>query len=282
MSGVYSVWVGTLSDQNKPEIVIGRPSTVEFRSLDGSLAARVATRWGTNTALAFLESPGLFNFGKVLLAGKGYAGNPTITAINTAHKKISDGYYDGLLPGFSDMHAWLQRGVGQLLVSDLSDSGRQQVVFSLSGHWNELRVYDGQQNKPLWMKSFGPDRAGGGFMSGLQVLDLQGAGKKTVLAATRNGWVSAFGHDGTELWQRRFDAAVTVVVGDERHKRVIVGCADGSLHLLDRNGNVLKQGVFGSPVASAAFVDDSLIAGGTDGSIKGFSMIQSDMLPWFK
>lgn len=272
VSGVYSLWVGTFSDQHKPEIVIGRPSTVEFRSLDGTLAARVATRWGTNTALALFEKPGLLSLGKALLVGKGYAGNPTITAINTAHKKVSDGYYGGMLSGFSDMHAWLQRGVGQLLVSDLGNSGREQVVFTLSGHWNELRVYDGQQNKPLWMKSFGPDRAGGGFMRGLQALDLQGTGTKTVLAATRNGWLTAFGHDGTELWQRRFDAAVTAVVGDEHHKRVIVGCADGSLHLLDQNGKVLSQGSLGASVQTAAVVGNAVVAGGADGSLKMFPL----------
>jgi hypothetical protein len=84
--------------------------------------------------------------------------------------------------------------------------------------------------------------------------------------------VSAFGHDGTELWQRRFDAAVTVVVGDERHKRVIVGCADGSLHLLDRNGNVLKQASLGASVQTAAVVGNVVVVGGADGSLKMFPL----------
>lgn len=270
VSGVSALLVDTFSDRVRPEIMIGRPSTVEFRALDGGLKTRIATKWGTNTALALLERPGLFNFGKVLLAGKGFAGNPTITAISTAHKKVSDGYYDALPVGFSDMHAWLQRGVGQLLVRDLAGTGKEQVIFTLSGHWNELRVYDGQQNKPLWMKSFGSDRAGGGFMRGLLAVDLHGSGKQTVIVGTRMGWLSAFDERGHDLWQHRFDSAITTISGSEQCRCVVVGCADGTLYLLDHRGVVQSQGALGASVRSAAIVGNTVVAGADDGSLKTF------------
>jgi len=40
------------------------------------------------------------------------------------------------------MHAWLQRGLAGLRVADIDGEGYDEVVYTLSGHWNELRVYD--------------------------------------------------------------------------------------------------------------------------------------------
>jgi len=270
LSGVSSILVGEFGKNGEQEIIIGRPSTLEFRTLSGDLTARVSNQWGTNSALAFLQTPGFFNRGKVLIAGKSYTGNPTVTAISREYTKISDGYFAGLPSGFADMHAWMQRGMGQMAVSDLGNTGIEQVVFTLSGHWNELRVYDGYNNSPRWMKSFGPDRVGGGFMRGLQVLDLDGSGKKAVVVATRTGWLSAFDYQGNTLWQRRFASEITAMSANETRHRIVVGCADGTLFLLDGTGTNVAVGTMGMPVQSLAFGSDFVIVGGSKGLLRKF------------
>ena len=266
VSGVSTLLVADLEGRGRQEIILGRPSTLEFLTLSGDLKARVGTRWGTNTALALLQRPGLQRFGRTLLAGKGVAGNPTVTAVSAQRRKISDGFFDALPPGFADMHAWLQRGVSHLAVADLSGGGSEQVVLALSGHWNELRVY-GADNAALWMKSFGPDRAGGGFMRGLQLLDVDGSGRKNVVVATRASWLFAFDHSGTTLWRRRLGAEPSVLTGSEATGRIAVGCADGTLLLLDGSGTTLRTASLGEEVRSLAFSGELLLAGSAGGRL---------------
>lgn len=279
ISGVSALLVGEFGKKGEQEIVIGRPSTLEFRTLAGDLKARLATRWGTNSALAFLQKPGLLQYGKVLLAGKGFTGNPTVTAVSASHKRISDGYFDGLPPGFADMHAWMQRGLTGMAVADLGATGREQVVFALSGHWNELRVYDGHDNSPLWMKSFGPDKAKGGFMRGLQLLDLDRSGKKAVLVATRPGWLSAFDHHGATIWQRRFASEITVMAGSEELRRVAVGCADGTVYLLDGTGAIMAAGSLDRSVRSLAFGSDFVMVGADNGKLRSYPVLSEVSQP---
>lgn len=272
ISGVSSILAGEFGNNGEQEIIIGRPCTVEFRTLSGDLTGRVPTRWGTNSALAFLQTPGFFNFGKVLLTGKGYAGNPSISVVSREHSNISDGYFAGLFPGFANMHSWLQRGLGQMVVADLENTGTEQVVFTLSGHWNELRVYDGYNNSPRWMKSFGPDRVGGGFMRGLHAADLDGSGKKNILVATKPGWVFAFDYQGTSLWQHRFDSEITVMTVSESQHRIAVGCTDGSIFLLNGTGTIVAVGSMRAPVQSLVFGKSSVYAGSSTGFLRSYSV----------
>jgi len=122
------------------------------------------------------------------------------------------------------------------------------------------------------MKTFGPDRVGGGFMRGLQVLDLDGSGKKAVVVATRPGWLSAFDYQGESLWQRRFASEITAVASNETRHRIVVGCADGTLFLLDGTGANVAVGTMGMPIQSLAFGSDFVIVGGSKGLLRKFPL----------
>jgi len=268
-SGVYSILAGDLWGTGKEEIAAGRPCTVEFRALDGRLKGRTPTRWGDNTSLAVLAASGKRGSTPLLLAGKGYTGNPQLSGIGSDYKNVSDSLFAAISSDFTQMHAWLQRGVSGLETADLDGDGSDEVVYTLSGHWNELRVYEGS-GAIRWMKFFGPDKAGGTFMSALQLADLDGDGLKEILAGTKMGWLHVFDRRGNLLWQRRFDSGIAALTARGDTQRVAVGCEDGSLLLLDGAGNILAAGNLGGAVRRVVNTPRGVIAGSATGLVRAY------------
>jgi len=159
-----------------------------------------------------------------------------------------------------------------LRVADINSDGAEEVVYTLSGHWNELRVYD-NTGKPLWMKFFGPDKnAGVPFMTALELADLNGDGHKEVLIATRLGWVTVFDHLGRQLWQRHFDSGIASMAVSDKEQKVVVGCDDGLLILLDGAGKQLAAGRMGGAIKSVVFDDGEVFAGSTTGSVRRYAV----------
>jgi hypothetical protein len=272
MTGVYSVLAGDFWGKGKEEIAIGRPCTVEFYDLNGRLNARAPTRWGNNTALAIQQNPGGYGKDPILLAGKAYTGSPQLSGINKTYSNISDNLFGEIAPGFTNMHAWLQRGLSGLRVADINNDGSDEVIFTLSGHWNELRAYSGS-GKILWMKSFGPDKGGGApFMSAIEVSDLNGDGRKEIIVATKKGWVIAFDHLGNQLWGKSFDSGVTSLSTNENHRLLAAGCEDGALVLLDAAGRQVAGGDMKAAVTSVVFSDNGVTAGSAKGIVGHFDL----------
>ena len=248
MTGVHSIFVDDLWSKGKQEIVIGRPCTVEFHTLYGDLIRRVPTRSGTNTSLAALKKRGSLNKEKMLLAGKYFTGNPKITGIDCDYKNVSDRLFSGVVPGYASMHAWLQRGLNHLVVEDLNNDGTDEVIYNLSGHWNELRLYDGGTDKPLWAKYFGHGKRKTGSMRGIEVVDLNGDGLKEIIVAVKSGWVYAFDYKGRQLWQHHFESGVKCMDAIDTAGKLVVGLEDGCIFLLDGKGNIERNGKLESSI----------------------------------
>jgi hypothetical protein len=265
-TGVYSILVGDLWGKGREEIAVGRPCTVEFRALDGRLKGRTPTRWGDNTSLALLNKSGKGGSTPLLLAGKAYTGNPQLSGIGADYKNVSDSLFAAITPGFTQMHAWLQRGMSGLETADLDGDGSDEVVYTLSGHWNELRVYEAS-GAVRWMKYFGPDKAGGTFMSALELADLDGDGLKEILVGTKSGWLHIFDRRGNLVWQRHFDGGITAVSVDDVRRRIAVGCSDGSLVLLDAGGSQLAVGKFDGVVTTVVNTLQGFVAGNATGQV---------------
>ncbi|CAB1064760.1 hypothetical protein D1BOALGB6SA_9557 [Olavius sp. associated proteobacterium Delta 1] len=266
MTGVFSIIAGDLWGNGEEEIAIGRPCTVEFYDLHGRLNARVPTRWGNNTSLSLQKNPGSYGKGPILLAGKAYTGNPQLSGINHAYTNISDSLYGGIIPEYANMHAWLQRGTSGLRVTDINGNGNAEIIYTLSGHWNELRVYD-NSGKVMWMKYFGPGNSRSIYMSSLETTDLEGDGFKEIIVGTEKGWVHAFDRKGDIIWQRHFASGVTCLSANEKHNMVAVGCEDGMLVLLDAAGKQIAVGDMKSAVKSVIFMADGVIGGNEDGMV---------------
>ncbi len=273
-SGVYSILVGDIWNKGKEEIVIGRPCTVEFRELDGDLIARVATRWGNNTSLSILRKRG--KKPPLLLVGKAVTGNSGITGINSHYKNVSDKLFTGIVREYTPMHAWLQRGIADLIVSDIDEDGREEVIYTLNGHWNELRVYDGTSQRLLRAHYFGPGKCQETFMRGLEVADLNGDGKKEILTATKMGWICTFRADGLPLGQHRCESAVEHLRRFEDKDRALVVLDNGTYFIIDSQGNVLCRYTQMPSPRALLLLGRRLIVGDDRGRLTEFNLYLGD------
>ncbi|MFZ2223256.1 MAG: hypothetical protein WAV26_01065 [Candidatus Deferrimicrobium sp.] len=268
-TGVYSLLVGDPLRRGREEIVLGRPCTLEFRRLDGALLGRTAIRWGNITALTSLSTG---TKAPMLLAGKGgRPGIPTLTGIDGSYRNLSDDFFGGRAPDYPDMHAWQQRGVAGLLVADIDRDGREEVVYTLSGHWNELRVYD-SDGALRWMRFFGPGKDGTDFMRAL-VLSTAVDGRRSIVVGTKNGWVIAFDPAGRTIWRRYFTRPVTAATGRDGDGRIAVGCEDGTVEFLDGAGGTIASGSVGSAAVTALlFTEDAIVAGSRNGTVRKYPL----------
>ena len=266
--GIRTILTGDIWNTGKERIVAGRPSTVAAYSLAGQLIGSSPVHWGDVSAMAVINQandPGQ----KVLLVAKDPAGNPALTAIDERLTNISDAYMKSTLPEYTDMHAWLQRGAPDMLAADLDGNGSQEVVYTLSGHWNEIRAYDAATQKALWMHYMGPAESNSPFMRGLALTDLDGDGKKEVATGTQDGWLLVFGHDGAVAKRKKFAAGVAALAADDSGRHLSIGLDDGRILLCEPNFSLMDR--TDRPVTVLQWSGEDLYAGGA-GYVTKYSM----------
>jgi hypothetical protein len=270
--GIQSIIVGDFQGRGIEEIAIGRACTVEFRNLEGGLLARVPTRWGDNSELAAVRMNVKGTDTPIVLAGKNYTGSPQLSGIGPDYRNISDSLYSGMPPGYVDMHAWLQRGMNHLIVDDLNGDGIGEVIYTLNGHWNELRVYNGLTAKPLWLRYYGPGQSQGDFMRSLQVSDLNKDGVKEIFTGTKKGRVNAFSYGGDSLWSKQLPAPVKNMCVPKSGGGLFVGLEDGGLYMFDSQGKQTCIAQEETSIDAVFCSDDTVFTGTATGKFSAWSV----------
>jgi hypothetical protein len=270
--GIQSIIVGYFWGHGTEEMAIGRACTVEFRNLAGELLARVPTRWGNNSELAAARMNVKGTDNPIVLAGKDYTGNPQLSGISSDYMNISDSLYSDLPTGYIDMHAWLQRGMNHLIVDDLHGDGIAEVIYTLSGHWNELRVYNGLTAKPLWLRYYGPGQSQDDFMRALQVSDLNKDGVKEICTGTKKGRVNAFSCGGDGLWSKQLPAPIKKMCAPKSGCGLFVGLEDGGGHMLDSQGKQSYIAQEETSIDAVFCLDDTVFIGTATGKFSAWSV----------
>ena len=161
ITGIRSLLLADVDNDGEKEIIVGRPSTVEYWDLDGNILQRLPmpadNRMGTVSEIELLDT----GQGKRVLLGQDYCGIDAVSLLDENRnfvtlKNIKRPYLDPLPANTTDMTAWAQRGISSLDIVDLDLDGTPEVIVSRSGHWNDLRVYSADGSVCRWMHSFGP------------------------------------------------------------------------------------------------------------------------------
>lgn len=117
--------------------------------------------------------------------------------------------------------------------------------------------------KALYDASFGPgERIPAKNMRDLDIADLDGDGKKEILAATSGALVVALDHRCRKLWSHRLESPPTVMKcvrpKPDGAPWIVVGCEDGGVVVLNGRGEPIRTGkVTGCPTCIEALEADA-------------------------
>ena len=169
-----------------------------------------------------------------------------------------------------------------LFYEDLDGDGKKEVISEINGTWNRVTVWS-ESGKPLFDASFGPgERIPAKNMRDLEVADLDGDGKKEILAATSAGLFVALDHECRKLWARRLASPPVLMkcITIQRVRPSLLFWSRAKMAVvwtLDAGGQPMREGQLdGLPTCVAVAVDPSggqrILFGTNRGEIKAFSM----------
>jgi len=261
MEGIHGLYTGVFLD-GKSQAFVGSACTLEIIDENGQLIKRLPQFWGKVSTFAIVDGPkDTLN----LLAARKYNGHNNVALINNKTLAPSRRGFRSVPPGHTLFYGWMNMNRHHLFYEDLDGDGVKEVVSEVNGMWNRVTVWTAV-GQALYDASFGP---GPGTpaknMRDLEVADLDGDGKKEILAATSSGLVVALDCQCRKVWGTRLPGPPTVMEcvtlpvppqetpADAKGARIVVGCEDGTVAALDARGTIVRRDkISGTPTCIAA------------------------------
>jgi hypothetical protein len=166
-----------------------------------------------------------------------------------------------------------------LFYENLDGDGEKEVISEINGTWNRVTVWT-RNGKALYDASFGPsERIPAKNMRDLEVADLDGDGKKEILAATSSGLVVALDHRCRKLWAQRLSSPPVLMKCSQSKASarplILVACEDGSVQALNASGEPARGGQLnGVPTCVTS------LTGPSEGQRIGFGTSKGE-IKWF-
>ncbi len=254
--GIHGLHTGSFIG-GESQAFVGSACTLEILDERGRLVRRIPQFWGKVSTFRIVDGPGGT---KNLLAARKYNGWNSVAIINS---KTLDPRPRGFLrvpAGHTYMPGWSSMNRHHLFHEDLDGDGRREVISEINGTWNRVCVWTAG-GEPRFAANFGPGpRIPARTMTDLDVCDLDGDGKKEIVAATSRGMIVALNARCQKVWAERLPAAADVLAcvrpKGSRQVRLVLGCRDGSVRVLDAGGKLTARGtVAGGPVGIERLTD---------------------------
>jgi len=232
--------------QGKTQLFVGSACTLEILDEAGKLVKRLPVFWGTGSLFRILPGP---DGSRNLAVGRSITDGAHLRIVNSKTLSVVGSGFHTVPPGVTYVGGWASMNRWHLFHEDLDGDGTREVVSEINGTWNRVTVWK-EDGTALYDASFGPGASiPAKNMRDLDVADLDGDGKKEILAAISGGLVVALDHQCRKVWSRRLPSPPAVMVAVGREPRIVVGCDDGSVVILDGKGTPVQSGrVTGTPV----------------------------------
>ncbi|MFQ6098601.1 MAG: FG-GAP-like repeat-containing protein, partial [Armatimonadota bacterium] len=273
--GIHGLYTGVFLD-GESQAFVGSACTLEILDENGRLIKRMPQFWGKVSTFNIVPGPnGTLN----LLAARKYNGTHRVAIINNKTLDPNPRGFNSVPAGHTYVGGWSSMNRHHLFCDDLDGDGKLEVISEINGTWNRVTVWD-LEGRALYDASFGPgERIPAKNMRDLDLADLDGDGKKEILAATSSGLIVALDCRCEKRWATRLSSPPTVmkciVPKATKTPRIIVGCEDGVVRALDGRGSLTRSAlVNGSPTDIEALVREDgrpmIVLGTSKGEVKGF------------
>ncbi len=274
--GIHGLHAGVFLD-GKSQAFVGSACTLEIIDENGELVKRVAVFWGPGAVFELIDGPeGSIN----LLVGRRPADTHSLAVINNRTLDPKPRSFHGVPPGHTYVDAWGCASRNHIFYEDLDGDGQKEVISEIVGTWNHITVW-ASDGTPLYNVNFGPAKQEVPVLvpppenvRDLDVADLDGDGKKEILAATSNGMVIALDYQCNKIWARRLPSPPTVLtcVDVEGAPRIVAGCEDGMVVVLDGEGEIVRMdGVTGRPTCIER-LNGGVVLATEEGEVKGWKV----------
>ena len=261
---------------NATEVALGAsllsasaPVQVDWDFHSGALVKRLPVFWGPGSRFALIDGPG----GSVnLLIARQPTDSHAMAVVNNREMDPKQRSFRDVPAGHTNIGGWACMSRKHIFYEDLDGDGKMEVVSEINGTWNRVTVW-ADDGTALYNVHLGPgQRIPADNVRDFDIADLDGDGKKELLVAISGGLVLALNHRCEKVWARRLPSPPAVMAWVEAAGacRVVAGCEDGTLVVLDGGGEVVRSGrITGRPTCIVR-VDGDVVLATDEGEVKGW------------
>jgi hypothetical protein len=234
--GIHGLHTGTFLNGDS-QAFVGSACTLEILNMEGGLVERLPVFWGPGTRFALIDGP---EGSTSLLIARQPTDSHRLAVVDNRDLDPKRRSFDGVPAGHANIGGWACMSRKHIFYEDMAGDGVKVVVSEINGTWNRVTVW-AEDGTPLHSANFGPGESiPAQNVADLDVGDLNGDGKKEIVAALASGYVIALDYRCERIWAKRLanlPAVLQCIDGE-----IWVGCEDGTLLVLDGGGEVVRRG----------------------------------------
>ena len=260
--GIHGLHTGAFLN-GESQAFVGSACTLEILDMEGTLVERLPVFWGPGTRFALIDGP---EEGTNLLIARQPTDSHRLAVVDNRDPDPKRRSFDGVPPGHANIGGWACMSRKHIFYEDMAGAGEKVVVSEINGTWNRVTVW-AEDGTPLYNANFGPGESiPAQNVTDLDVGDLNGDGKKEIVAALASGYVIALDHRCERIWAEKLANAPAVLQCVDGE--IWVGCEDGALRVLDGGGEVVRRGEMKGRPTRIERLGDGVLLGTAEGEVK--------------
>jgi hypothetical protein len=269
-AGVHGLHSGVFLD-GESQAFVGSACTLEILDYNGNLVKRLPVFWGPGSRFALIDGPE----GSIdLLIARQPTDSHAMAVVNNRELDPKQRGFRDVPDGQTNIGGWACMSRKHIFYEDLDGDGKREVVSEINGTWNRVTVWT-EDGRALHNVHLGPgQRIPADNVRDFDVVDLDGDGRKELLAALSGGLILALDHRCEKVWARRLPCPPTVMaaIGAGVGARVVAGCEDGTLVVLDGGGRVVGSGRMTGRPTGIVRVDGNVVLATDQGEVREWRM----------